>query len=145
MKKNSLILSLTLGMALVTTSGCAHHYSTVLEGSDTPMAYQSTVLQYRIMTEGLPLPMTSQQPKDQKQDFKWMSLIERTVAGATLPLSAVVETLFLPVTYAYTGYINYFQLDDYPLSPERSGMLSRADQTPEVTPNPDSNPPANPQ
>jgi uncharacterized protein YceK len=122
MKKQTLILSLAL-----MTSGCAH---TALEGSDTPMAYQSTLLQYRIMTEGLPLPASlSHAENQQKTDgFKWMSIIERTVAGATLPLSAVVETLFLPVTYAYTGYINGFQLDDYPLAPERTRMLSRADQ-----------------
>jgi uncharacterized protein YceK len=119
MPKTSFSKAVCLVMPLL-ASGCSH---TVLKGTDTPMAYQSTLLQYRIMTEGVPPAKTA--PADSRAGFKWLSLTERTVAGATLPLSAVVETLFLPVTYAYTGYMNHFFTDEYPLSAGRTGMLSR--------------------
>lgn len=134
MKKLNPTLALIVGVALI-TSGCA---STVLKGTDTPMAYQSTLLQYRILTEGLPTPKAS--GSESKQGFKWLSLTERTMAGATLPLSAVVETLFLPVTYGYTAYLNHFQMDQYPLSPDRNGMLSRIDQKPQPQPQPEPQP-----
>ncbi|MBM3203291.1 hypothetical protein FJZ55_05230 [Candidatus Woesearchaeota archaeon] len=121
MKKTILCKLLFLASTFL-VSACSH---TVLKGTETPMAYQSTLLQYRIVTEGVPVAKTAK--PDPKAGFDWLSLTERTVAGATLPLSAVVETLFLPVTYAYTGYLNHFFTDGYPLSPERTGMLSRTE------------------
>jgi len=130
------VLALTLG-------GCA---STVLKVTDSPMAYQSTHLQYRILTEGLPeSKSTAARP-----GLRWVSLGERTLAAATLPLSSVVETLFLPATYLYTGYINHLQADEYPLAPARTGMLSRSEPesvpviTPVITPVPESEPAAKP-
>lgn len=92
------------------------------------MAYQSTRLQYRVLTEGLP-PAKTANPAA-KPRFEWMSLIDRTAAGVTLPLAATVETLFLPVTYGYTVYLNHFHVDEYPLTSERTGMLSRTEPTP---------------
>ena len=78
---------------------------TTLRGTDTPMAYQTTRLQYGILANDQNIL---------KQDYKMQKttgITERVVAGVALPFSAAVETVFLPFTYAFTTYLNEFYLD----------------------------------
>jgi uncharacterized protein YceK len=103
MKKIVLCGSLVLNAA-TTLTGCAW---TTLKGTDSPLAYQSTRLQYGVLTNDKDIL---------KQNYKMQTapgITERVLAGATLPLSAAVETAFLPVTFAITTYLNEFYLDKY--------------------------------
>lgn len=77
-------------------TGCA---AADLRGTGLQRTFQVTRLQYAILIED---QEALRRDFDMNPDRIW---VERTVAGLSLPFSAAVETLFLPVSYGISSYL----------------------------------------
>jgi uncharacterized protein YceK len=90
---------LLVSMMAMTTVGCN---SLSLTGTDRPMAFHDTRLQYALLTN------------DQEmlgKDFDMHiepSISERALAGLVLPFGAAIETVTWPIGYGITTYLNEF-------------------------------------
>jgi uncharacterized protein YceK len=94
-----LIRVLLASTATVALTGCT---TLSLTGTDRPMAFHDTRLQYALLTDDREIL---------KSDFDMHiepSLSERAAAGLVLPFNAAIETVFWPVSYAITTYLNEY-------------------------------------
>ncbi|HYE33952.1 hypothetical protein [Methylocaldum sp.] len=86
-------------MATINLTGCA---TLSLTGTDRPMAFHDTRLEYALLT------------KDRdtlRKDFDMYiepTFSERAMAGLVLPFNGAIETLFWPVSYAIATYLNEY-------------------------------------
>jgi len=90
---------LLASMAIMTLTSCT---SLSLSGTDRPMAFHDTRLQYALLTDDREML---------KNDFDMHTeptISERAAAGLVLPFSAAIETVFWPVSYVITTYLNEY-------------------------------------
>jgi uncharacterized protein YceK len=93
------VRALLVSMAMTTLTGCT---SLSLSGTDRPMAFHDTRLQYALLTDDR---------EKLRRDFDMFTeptFTERAVAGLVLPFGAAIETLFWPVSYGITSYLNEY-------------------------------------
>ncbi|WP_026611902.1 hypothetical protein [Methylocaldum szegediense] len=85
---------------LIATMALAGCTSLSVTGSDRPMAFHDSRLQYALLTNDR---------ATLKKDFEMHlepSPTERIVAGLMLPFGGAVDTVFWPVSYAITRYLD---------------------------------------
>jgi len=96
---NTLFIRVLLVSMAMTLTGCNTLGPT---GTDRPMAFHDTRLQYALLTEDR---------ETLGRDFDMHvepTFGERAAAGLALPFGAAVETLFWPVSYAITAYLDEY-------------------------------------